>query len=116
MTTAAVLLVGLGGAAGAVCRFAVDELVGGRGATVAVNVVGSFLLGAVAAALAADADAALVVGTGFCGAFTTFSSVAVAVAEDAEAGDRRRALGYAAGTFALAVTAAVGGGAVVSGF
>ena len=42
--------------------------------TFTVNVTGSFLLGAIAAALAGDTLWYAALGTGFCGAFTTFST------------------------------------------
>ncbi|MFB6092707.1 MAG: CrcB family protein [Haloquadratum sp.] len=108
------LAVGLGGALGAVCRYAVDvALGGGRRSTFAVNVLGSVALGAVVAAAPSDPTLALV-GTGFCGAFTTFSSFAVNVAE-AVADDRRRlALLDAAGTLLVAL-AGVGLGRLLVG-
>ncbi|MFY1674314.1 fluoride efflux transporter FluC [Plantactinospora sp. WMMB334] len=74
------LMVLVGGAAGAVGRFTVNWLVERRSrpaprATLAVNVAGSLLLG-----LLAGTGAALpgwlgaLVGTGFCGALTTWST------------------------------------------
>jgi CrcB protein len=77
------LMVALGGAIGAPVRYLTDLAVQARHdslvpwGTVTVNVVGSFLLGAVAALVAHAGlpPAALVlVGTGFCGALTTFST------------------------------------------
>jgi len=75
------MLVGLGGALGAVLRFAVGELVQTEDyptSTLVVNVVGSFALAALTFAGASD-DAMLLLGTGACGAFTTFSSFSVDV-------------------------------------
>ncbi|CQH60583.1 putative fluoride ion transport protein CrcB [Halobacterium hubeiense] len=75
------MLVGLGGALGAVLRFAVGELVQTEdypASTLVVNVVGSFALAALTFAGASD-DAMLLLGTGACGAFTTFSSFSVDV-------------------------------------
>ena len=74
-------LVGTGGAIGAVLRHAVDEYVQVEGypaSTLVVNVVGTFVLAAVTFAGASD-DVVLLVGTGACGAFTTFSSFSVDV-------------------------------------
>ncbi|AUV80601.1 camphor resistance protein CrcB [Salinigranum rubrum] len=106
------LLVGVGGTLGALARFAVDTRFGGRRGVFAVNVLGSVALGALGAA-PVDSAFLLVFGTGFCGAFTTFSSFAVGVVEHAQAGERRVAARYALGTLAAAlVGVALGGGAV----
>lgn len=109
---AAALLVGVGGAVGALARYLVDVVVGGRRATFAVNVLGSVALGALAAASVGEAASTLA-GVGFCGAFTTFSSFAVDVERLAADGDRPAAARYAAGTLAAAVAGvALGAGAV----
>jgi CrcB protein len=77
----AVVLVGMGGFAGAVLRHAVDLAVPGSvGATVATNVVGSFALGL----LVADGRVGTVISrrlrllaaTGFLSSFTTYSTFA----------------------------------------
>lgn len=77
----AALLVGFGGAIGAMLRHAVSELVQVEGypaSTFVVNVVGTFALALLTFANA-GADAMLLLGTGACGAFTTFSSFSVDV-------------------------------------
>lgn len=109
------VLVGAGGVAGAVARHVVDRRLDASAvATLVVNVLGSTALGAVLAAPVGEA-AVLVVGTGFCGAFTTFSSFAVETVTLAEAGAGRRAAGYALGTLAAAlVGVAVGAGAATA--
>ena len=90
-----VVLVGVGGVAGALSRHLLGERIDARtGDTLAVNVLGSLALGALVAAPVGDA-AALALGTGFCGAFTTFSTFAFETVRLFETGERRRALGNA---------------------
>jgi CrcB protein len=76
----AVLLVAAGAAVGAPLRFLAGRLLDGRlpWGTIVVNLVGSFLLGLCSGAgLTGDRYALL--GTGFCGALTTYSSFVVGV-------------------------------------
>lgn len=87
-------VVGVGGVAGAVSRYLVGQRLSGRRATATVNVLGSALLGLVVALPLAD-TLLLAVGTGFCGAFTTFSSFAVEVADLSTEGAERVAGRYA---------------------
>ncbi|MEM4780896.1 MAG: CrcB family protein, partial [Halalkalicoccus sp.] len=75
------LLVGVGGALGAVGRYLAGLAVGAfdtrfPAETLFVNVLGSFLLGWVVFSGAPD-GVFLAAGIGFCGAFTTFSSFSV---------------------------------------
>jgi CrcB protein len=105
------LLVGVGGTLGALARFGVDTWLGSRGVLV-VNVLGSLVLGALVAA-PLDGRLLLVLGTGFCGAFTTFSSFAVRVAERAEADEFRSAVRYAALMLVAALVGVLVGTAVV---
>ncbi|WP_049922134.1 fluoride efflux transporter FluC [Haloferax sp. BAB-2207] len=107
------VLVGVGGMGGAVARHTVDQRVVGKWSTVTVNVLGSVALGFIVTASVGDAAAKLA-GTGFCGAFTTFSSFAVGVAELAEAGDYDTAARYAFGTLVAALVG-VAIGCVVGG-
>lgn len=93
------LLVGLGGMLGAVSRYLVGQRLESSRATLVVNVLGSVALGAVVAAQVSGSlgePAVLLFGTGFCGAFTTFSSFAVEVAN--RSGNGRP---VAAGRYAL---------------
>lgn len=78
-----IAVVALAGGIGAVLRFVAEALVSRSGrapvplGTFAVNVTGSFALGLVVAATAADSDLRLVVGTGLLGGYTTFSAASV---------------------------------------
>lgn len=82
-----ILAVAVGGAAGSVARMLVVEVSASRFGrafpygTLTVNVVGSFLLGVITGLVASRAGLSmtvrLLVGVGFCGAFTTFSTFAV---------------------------------------
>ncbi|MFW6018660.1 MAG: fluoride efflux transporter CrcB [Halapricum sp.] len=110
MTSPAVL-VGVGGVLGAVAR----HLVGNRIETdnldtFAVNVLGSVALGLLVT-VPLDSRLAFVFATGFCGAFTTFSSFAFETVRLYETGRRRRALANAVGSLGAAlVGVALGGG------
>ncbi len=103
------VLVGVGGAAGASARWAVFDAIEPTTAfpvaTLAVNLVGCFLLGLVFDRASASVQAAI--GTGFCGGLTTFSTFAVEVVDLAERGEATVAAVY------LLVSVAIGIGAVV---
>lgn len=101
----AFMLVGIGGIAGAVVRYLVGTALSTTVATtLAVNVAGSLALGALVASSLGE-PLVLALGTGFCGAFTTFSSFAVDAVTTWGSGDRRLAVGYALGTLAGAAAA-----------
>lgn len=117
-------LVALAGGAGAVCRFVADTEVTTRAArrgacvplgTLTVNVLGSLLLGILLGAAGASGAApawALVLGTGFLGGFTTFSTAmaeVVGLARDSRPG---AGLGLLLATFAAGVAAGAAGLAV----
>jgi CrcB protein len=104
--------VGIGGVAGALARHLVSERVEtATYDTLAVNLVGSFLLGVVTTAPLPSA-AVLALGTGFCGAFTTFSTFAFETVRLGEDGFSRLAVRNAVGTLVGAVLAVAGGLAV----
>lgn len=113
MTLGLALAITVAGGLGSLSRFGVAQLVGGGPgrfpwATLAVNVVGAAALGAVVALAAARPDAArwrAIVGVGFLGGFTTFSTFAVETVALLE----RRA--YLLAATYVAVTLVVGIGA-----
>lgn len=113
-----VLLVAVGGALGAPSRYALEWWVRTRRPTVtpvgtlAVNVSGSLALGVVvglALAHGLDADLRTVVGTGFLGGYTTFSTYAYEIVRRSEEGHTGVAVGYALGSVAAATIAAAVG-------
>ncbi|WP_107841536.1 fluoride efflux transporter CrcB [Metasolibacillus meyeri] len=76
------IFVAIGGFFGAISRFAISNWVKAHVktnlplATFAINLVGSFLLG-VCIGIGPSSSIQLLVGTGFLGAFTTFSTFSV---------------------------------------
>lgn len=119
------VLVALAGGLGAVARFLMDALVARRNpfrfplGTIVINTVGSFVLGLVSGLVvhAAGTDAAMVsvVGTGFCGGFTTFSTASVEAARLWVAEGRPAGVRYAVGTALVCIAAAALGLAVGRG-
>jgi fluoride exporter len=109
MTATDAMLVALGAAFGAPLRYLVNhwvrEHLGGTptAGTLVVNVVGSLVLGAVVGAGVGAAPLALV-GIGFCGALTTFSTLALEV-WDALSDDRHF---HAVANVALSLTFGIG--------
>jgi CrcB protein len=111
------LLVVLGAMVGAPARYLTDRYVQSRHDTVfpwgtfAVNVVGSFLLGLVTAATLPGPVTALV-GTGFCGALTTYSTFSYETVRLLEDRDHFYAFTNVAGSIIAGLGAAVCGAAV----
>jgi CrcB protein len=114
------LLVVVGAAIGAPLRYATDRVVASRHTTgfpwgtFTVNVVGSFVLGVVVGAAASPALTALV-GTGFCGALTTYSTFGYETVQLAEGGSKLFAVFNALGSVFAGLGAAGLGLAVGAG-
>ena len=119
----ALALVFLGGSAGTSARVLLTDampLVGGVPAvTVGINVIGAFFLGLLLEALIrrgpdtrAPRSLRLLLGTGFLGGFTTYSALALDVAEVGLAGGPVLGLAVAVGSAALGFLAALLGFAV----
>jgi fluoride exporter len=109
----AYLLVGLGGAAGAMARYGVGRLVPITGfpiATLLINIMGSFLMGVLIAVLSRvlvewSNEVRLLLAVGVLGGFTTFSSFSLDVVTLAQRGEWVAASGYVF----LSVFGSVGG-------
>ncbi|PVE96661.1 CrcB family protein [Microbacterium sp. TPD7012] len=73
-----VLLVALGGTIGTAARLGLGLAIPDQGgfpvAVLVANILGAFLIGVVAARLAASTDLRLLLGTGVLGGFTTYSA------------------------------------------
>ncbi|TCJ22893.1 fluoride efflux transporter FluC [Nocardioides jejuensis] len=100
------VLVVAGAAVGAPLRYTAGHYLDGRFplGTLLVNVVGAFLLG-LFAGLTLDGHLMALLGTGFCGALTTYSALTV---KSVELG-RVTGTAYALGTVLLALGAAQAG-------
>ncbi|MBC2136115.1 fluoride efflux transporter CrcB [Listeria innocua] len=95
------LYVGVFGALGGMCRYAMNLWLGGGdfpSATLAVNLIGCFLLAFIMPFLAEKSRISLVllngIGTGFIGAFTTFSAFSVDTIELLQQGEVVLAISY----------------------
>jgi CrcB protein len=111
------LAVAAGGALGSVARFwlaaAMTELTGPRfpWGTLLINVVGSFVIGLVAALtltperVGMHPDLRIFLMVGICGGFTTFSAFSLQTLELLQTGDVWPAAGYVLGSVALCLGA-----------
>jgi CrcB protein len=106
--------ISLGGAAGALLRVWLGETFTGGApgwpwVTFAINVTGSFVLAYLATRLAERLPLSSyrrpLLGTGFCGAYTTFSTMAVETIKMVDAHRGGLALAYAAASIAAGYTA-----------
>lgn len=106
-----VLLVALGAAIGAPLRYLTDRAIQARQTstfpwgTFTVNVAGSLLLGYLVG-LPAGPWLSAVLGTGFCGALTTYSTFSYETLRLAREGDRMLAVAYAIGSVLAGLGAA----------
>jgi fluoride exporter len=109
------LLVVLGAAVGAPLRLlAVRVAPRPELGTLVVNVVGSAVLGVLLGLADVDAAAVALVGTGFCGALTTFSTFGADVVRLVEERALTRAVGYLLATLVLGLGAAASGYALAA--
>jgi CrcB protein len=106
------LLVLLGGAVGAPVRYLTDRALKDRAplGTLVVNVVGSALFGVLTGAGdALPVAVKTLVGTGFCGALTTYSTFSLDTVRLVEEGRARTAALYVAASLVLGLAAAAAG-------
>ncbi len=116
---ATLLQIALGGALGSVARYAAVRGVVAAGVTapvgtLAVNVIGSFLIGVLFVLAPARIAPFLLVG--LLGGFTTFSAFSLDTLTMIEAGEAPRALGYVLGSVILSVFACFAGLHLARGF
>jgi CrcB protein len=118
-----VLLVLIGGALGAPARYVVDLMVQSRHdsvlpwGTFVVNAAGSLVLGATAGAVAAAGGPhwlLVLVGTGFCGALTTFSTFSFETVRLVEEGVLGAAAINVAGSVVVGAAACAAGWSVAT--
>ena len=112
------LLLAVAGGVGAAARFLADALVARHNpfrvplGTMLINITGSLLLGLLTGLLtlgppeSTSAMVRAVLGTGFCGGYTTFSTASVETVRLWIAEGRNTGLGYAAATLVGSVAAA----------
>ncbi|MEU8684470.1 fluoride efflux transporter CrcB [Streptomyces sp. NPDC048611] len=118
------LAVAAAAAAGAVARHVVDQYAQHRSPGVfprgiwLINVSGSFVLGllvGLGARHGLPAQLLTIVGVGFCGAYTTFSTFSYELVRLCEKGQVRASLWYAVASLAAGLAAAAAG-AVIGAF
>jgi CrcB protein len=112
------LLVAVAGAVGAPVRYLVDAWIQRHNAgifpwgTLLINATGSFLLGLITGLAlyhALPETDKLLIGTGFCGAYTTFSTFTFESVRLAEDGSRLEAVANAAGSLIIGLLLAAAG-------
>ena len=107
------VLVAIAGACGVLARYGIgkatlhtEQLLW---STVGINIVGSFLLGLLAAEHWFSRDLREALGVGFLGGFTTFSTFSVQIVLDVDGGEPWRALAYLMASVVGGVAAAACG-------
>ena len=107
--------VALGGAIGSVLRFVTVAAVGAPWAVAAVNVVGSFAMGALFVALASRAQLSPLLMAGMLGGFTTFSAFSLDVLKLWQSGQDLQAALYVTLSVGLSLIAVALGAALAKG-
>lgn len=115
------LLVGVGGFAGAVCRYLIGLLPFAAGGfpikTLIINVLGSFAIGLIVALFEKNAfftpQVLLMLKVGVCGGFTTFSGFALESAGLLQSGSLLMAIAFVLASVVLGVLAIYAAGWIV---
>lgn len=116
------IVVGIGGFIGAVCRYLIGLIPVREGCifpikTFIINIMGSFLIGVIAALTAKysslNPKMVLFIKVGICGGFTTFSSFALETSDLITDGNMNIALAYSILSVIIGVIAVFAGEAVI---
>lgn len=107
--------VAIGGAIGSMLRFLTTAVVGAPLATFAVNVIGSFAMGALFILLASRPQFSPLLLTGVLGGFTTFSAFSLDALKLWQDGQAPQALAYVAASVLLSLSAVALGAALTKG-
>lgn len=102
------ILVAVGAVGGTAIRWTIETATDASAATLVLNVLGSLLLGWLAA-VAHSTPGWFLAGVGFAGGFTTFSTFAVDVARRLDGGDSAGGVGLLVLTVSLTVVGAAVG-------
>ena len=115
------LSIGLGGALGSICRFGVSHFLNNAfpWGTFVVNVIGSWILGALFAAskgnvIASDSLLFAFLAIGFCGAFTTFSTFSLEIFKLWSTGNTTAAIIHVIANFICSISAVIFGHWIIS--
>lgn len=119
------LFVGIGGIFGAISRFLLGKWITGKTSAVfpfgtwIINISGSFVLGLLVVLHVSDVIpywSWLLFGTGFLGAYTTFSTFGYETIQMLQKKDTRRAVIYVSSSVVLGILFATIGGLIASAF
>jgi fluoride exporter len=108
-------IIALGGALGSVLRYLMVTAIGAPAGTLAVNVIGSFAIGALFILLDAREGWQLFLMTGVLGGFTTFSAFSLDTLKLIQSGQTLQAAAYIGASVALSLIAVALGVALARG-
>ncbi len=106
------LLIFLGGGTGSCMRYLLSLLLHTPLATFAANILGCLIIGALSS-LITNAEWKLLLVTGFCGGFTTFSTFSNETTAMLRSGDTLQAISYIAASVIFGIIAVFAGAWIV---